>query len=224
MSAFMPPLGLESKSPRSPLAAGSQTGAWPILEYTAGMFLRLSALALVLAIPAFSGTFLAGCGSEVNVTAPSTIAGGEGGAGGYTFLDGGGGTTPKPPPPEDDDDLPPVNDPGCPDKPPPKHDFQCDPYNQGNGDCMPDEACYIFVEYPSEPCGQEIYGAFCAFAGPGGQGDPCNGGFDCGAGHVCVISGSGKQCIKLCKLEGISGCPVGMICEPIDVEGFGGCL
>ena len=115
-------------------------------------------------------------------------------------------------------------DPGCPDVGPPIEDFQCDPYKQGNGDCGFDEGCYIYVDYPSEPCGKETYGAFCMPVGPGGQGDSCNGGQDCGAGFVCVVTGSGTQCVEFCPLSGNDGCPPGLVCEPIDVEGFGGCL
>jgi len=115
-------------------------------------------------------------------------------------------------------------DPGCPDVGPPIEDFACDPYNQGNGDCAGGEGCYIFVSYPDEPCGKETYGAFCLPIGPGGQGDSCNGGQDCGAGFVCVVTGSGTQCVEFCPLTGNDGCPPGLVCEPIDVEGFGGCL
>ncbi len=112
----------------------------------------------------------------------------------------------------------------CQNQPPPIQDFQCDPYNQGNGDCLSDEGCYIYVDYPPEPCGQEVYGALCLPAGPGGQGDPCNGAQECGGGFVCVVTGSGTQCVELCELDQIGVCPSGLICEPIDVEGFGGCL
>lgn len=115
-------------------------------------------------------------------------------------------------------------DPGCPDVGPPIKDFQCDPYNQGNSGCAFGEGCYIYVQYPDEPCGKETYGAFCMPAGPGGQGDSCNGGQDCGAGFCCVVTGSGTQCVELCPLAGADGCPPGLVCEPIDVEGFGGCL
>jgi hypothetical protein len=113
-------------------------------------------------------------------------------------------------------------DPGCPDKPPPILDFQCDAYNQNNGDCPPGDGCYISVDYPDEPCQQEVYSTFCMPAGLGQQGDSCNQG--CAAGHVCVVTGSGTQCVKLCPLKGNDDCPPGLVCEPIDVEGFGGCL
>ena len=122
------------------------------------------------------------------------------------------------------DAFPDYTDPGCPNAPPPIQDFQCDPYHQGNGDCPPTEGCYIYVQYPSEPCGQETYGAFCQVAGPGQQGDACQGAQACGAGLACVVTGSGTQCVNLCPLTGPSGCPSGFVCEPIDVEGFGGCL
>jgi hypothetical protein len=124
------------------------------------------------------------------------------------------------------DALPDYTDPGCPDAGPPITNFQCDPYNQSSGFCGPGEGCYIFVQYPppGDICGQEIYGAICAPSGPGSQGDACGGATDCGGGFVCVVSGSGNQCVKLCKLSGDDGCPAGLVCEPIDVEGFGGCL
>lgn len=162
-----------------------------------------------------------GCGSNVSFTSASSSTG-QGGDGGFLFLQGGGGTTN--PGVGGSGGLPGIEDPGCKDKPPPIEDFQCDAYNQNNGDCMPGEGCYIYVQYPSQPCGQEVYGSFCAPAGTGQQGDPCGGGFDCGAGNVCVVTGSGTQCVQLCPLFGDDGCPAGLVCEPIDVEGFGGCL
>lgn len=220
MSNFMHRPGGQRKSAPPSLA----TGARSKVGYNWRMPFRLLTLLLAPSLLALSAMLSAGCGTQVTFAEPSAGGGGEAGAGGYTFINGSSTSSVPTLPPDDDDTPPPIDDPGCPDKPPPKHDFQCDPYSQGNGDCLAEEACYIFVNYPSEPCGQEIYGAFCSFAGPGSQGDACNGAFDCGAGFVCVISGSGNQCIELCKLEGVSGCAPGMICEPIDVEGFGGCL
>ncbi|HTJ84777.1 MAG TPA: hypothetical protein VL400_23825 [Polyangiaceae bacterium] len=117
-----------------------------------------------------------------------------------------------------------VVDPPCPDKPPPITAYECDPYDQFNGQCQNGEACYIYVQYPDEPCGQEIYGALCYPAGIGVQGDPCGGAQDCGPGLACVVTGTGTQCVVLCPLQGDDNCPSGYVCEPIDVEGFGGCL
>ncbi|MEZ4308117.1 MAG: hypothetical protein R3F14_08740 [Polyangiaceae bacterium] len=161
-----------------------------------------------------------GCGSTVIEIKPGDGGGGEGGS---TTTDGGadpgdGGVDTK-------DALPDYVDPGCPDGPPPPDpQLECDAFNQNNGDCLPGDGCYIFVQYPDDPCEQEIYGTYCAPAGPQQQGDPCGGGPDCGAGLVCVITGFGTQCVQLCPLSGNSGCPDGLTCEAIDVEGFGGCF
>ena len=179
-----------------------------------------------LLIPAgalFAPFFLhiAGGCSDVSVVDQGTTTG-QAGAGGYVFLDSGVDVVDAHQPPHDA--LSDYTDPGCPDQPPPAYDFQCDPYHQGNGDCGYNEACYIYVTYPMEPCGQETYGALCYSEGMGEQGDPCGGAQDCGGGFCCVVSGSGNQCVQLCQLTGSDGCPPGLVCEPIDVEGFGGCL
>ena len=156
-----------------------------------------------------------GCGSVVTVA-----SGGSGtGAHGTGHLpDGGTGGTPF------FDAQPDYVDPGCPDAGPPLMDFTCDPYHQHNGDCPGNEGCYIFSTPPQTLCGQETYGAICAPQGAGMQGAPCGGAQQCAAGFTCVVSGSGDQCILLCALMGTTGCPDGLVCEPIDVQGFGGCL
>ncbi|MBW2523235.1 MAG: hypothetical protein JRI23_03630 [Deltaproteobacteria bacterium] len=173
-----------------------------------------------VAVPA-AALIATGCGSSVSVDPGRDGGGGEGGT--FVFLDGGKDAPPDAPD-GSHDAFPDYEDPGCPDQPPPLYDFQCDPYDQFNGDCAPGEGCFIFVQYPTEPCGQEIYGAYCYLAGGGTQGDSCGGGQDCAAGFVCVVSGEGNQCIQLCQLSGPDGCPPGLVCEPIDVEGFGGCI
>ncbi|WP_437283183.1 hypothetical protein WME90_22190 [Sorangium sp. So ce375] len=147
-------------------------------------------------------------------------AGGGGGEAGAPPVQSGGGGGSDP----GRDPLEEYEDPGCPDTGPPVTDFACDPYDQASGFCAPGEGCFIFVQYPDEPCGQEIYGAFCAPAGPGRQGDPCSGGSQCGAGFACVVTGSGTQCVELCALSGDDDCAPGFVCEPIDVAGMGGCL
>lgn len=161
-----------------------------------------------------------GCGPTVIEIKPGDGGGGAGG----TDTTGTAGTTSLDAGQDSKDALPDYVDPGCPDAPPAATDYQCDPYNQKSGDCAPDEGCYIYVQYPQEACDQEIYGSYCAPAGPGSQGDGCFGGPDCGAGLVCVITGFGTQCVQLCPLSGASGCPDGLTCEAIDVEGFGGCF
>jgi hypothetical protein len=187
------------------------------------MALRAWLVFATLVFPVTAAALGAGCGSKISVQPPGSGGAGEGGD--FLFLTGGGGTDkPKPDAGMPDGSLPDYEDPGCPNQPPPLEQFICDPYAQGNGDCLPDEGCYIFVDYPSEPCGQEIYGSACLPSGNATQGQACGGATDCAGGFVCVISGSGTQCVQLCTLTGASNCPPGLVCEPIDVVGFGGCL
>jgi hypothetical protein len=183
------------------------------------MRLRSALVFLALLAPAAALAGAAGCGDTVNV--PGDGIGGAGGAGGSssTFSGSGSGNAP---PDGGADALPDYVDPGCPDAAAPIEEFFCDPYEQQG--CLRGEGCFIFVDYPTEPCGPETYGAFCAPAGFGGQGEPCFGAQDCQGGFTCVITGSGTQCVQLCALEGEDGCPAGLVCEAIDVEGFGGCL
>jgi hypothetical protein len=117
------------------------------------------------------------------------------------------------------DALPDYVDPGCPDAEPPPTKFDCDPYNDN---CGEGKGCYPFVEYPLDPCAQEIYGATCVFVGNGGQGDPCDSG--CKAGHVCVISGQGTQCVRMCDLGQPNPCKDGLVCAAVDIPGIGGCI
>lgn len=181
------------------------------------LFLVLTALVGVNGIAFFTAV---GCGNKVVKIETENEGGrGGGGHGGESFTtstDNDGG-----PPPDAFSDY---VDPGCGDKPPPITDFQCDPYDQPQSGCALGEGCYIYVDYPNGPCAEEVYGSFCAPEGPGKQGDACGGGPDCAAGFVCVVSGQGVQCVELCQLVGEDGCPPGFVCEPIDVEGFGGCI
>jgi hypothetical protein len=112
-------------------------------------------------------------------------------------------------------------DPGCPDAGPAETDFQCDP-NAGPKACGAGLACYPFVIYPSDPCGQEIYGAQCVQPGTGGQGEPCDGG--CIADHICVITGQGTQCVQMCDTASANPCSDGLVCADVDIPGIGGCI
>ncbi len=176
-------------------------------------FLGLLGLAFLAA--ASSGASAAGCGQTVVVAPRDGSGGNDVGAGGAGGAGGGANAS---------DAAPDYVDPGCPDAGPPGTAFMCDAFNQNNGDCPPGDACYIFTQNPQTPCGQEVYGSSCSPAGNGTQGDPCQGAQDCAAGLSCVVSGSGNQCVVLCELQGSSTCPEGLVCEPIDVQGFGGCL
>lgn len=114
-------------------------------------------------------------------------------------------------------------EPECPDAGPPVKDYKCDPLAAPPGGCKATEACYPYVEYPSERCMPEIYRTRCFPAGKGKQGDPCTGGA-CAAGYACVASGVGNQCALMCKPGKIGACPDGYVCSPTDVPDVGACL
>ena len=162
------------------------------------------------------GAVLDGCQTVVQVA-----TGGDGaGARGTGDFDGGGGGGGG----ASFDAQPDYVDPGCPDAGPPIMMLDCNPYDPSGGDCPPGQGCYIFSDPPQTVCGQETYGAACAPEGSGTQGAPCGGSQQCSGGFTCVVTGSGNQCCLLCELQGSMGCPDGLVCEPIDVQGFGGCL
>ena len=114
-------------------------------------------------------------------------------------------------------------DPGCPDAPLPPPENKCDPFVVPSPSCPKDEACMPFVTYPTVACEPERYGTTCYPAGTGTQGSACTGP-GCAAGFVCVVSGAGNQCGKICKAGKIGACPDGLVCSPIDVPGYGVCL
>ncbi|KYF53316.1 hypothetical protein BE08_40930 [Sorangium cellulosum] len=178
---------------------------------------RFSLLLTLLCVPLPALGLAVGCGQTVIVADPAADGGGGGEAGAPPVQNGEGGEDAGTVPLEE------YVDPGCPDVEP-ITDFACDPHDQSSGHCAPGDGCFIYVQYPAEPCGQEIYGAYCAPAGSGGQGDPCSGRGECGAGFACVVTGSGTQCVQLCQLSGDDRCSPGLVCEPIDVAGMGGCL
>jgi len=166
---------------------------------------------------------LLGCGGSVHhgeLDAPAPTDAGDEDA----FVEAG---LPEADPPFEDAGASDARDgyvePDCPEVEPKPPILQCDPFATPTG-CPPGEACRPFVEYPRHECDTERYGAVCVAAGSGQQGDPCGGGEGCADGFVCVISGAGVQCVKLCRLDQHGACENGLVCEPIDVPGFGGCL
>jgi hypothetical protein len=184
-------------------------------------------------------TFQACGGTAISVdeTSPNSQGGQGGTSGSSTTLDGGkpnpkdsgkpkpdgskGGSGGQSSDASVEDVLPDYVDPGCPDAGPPETNYECDPNAQNTG-CGLGEACYPFVTYPTTPCGQEVYGAYCISPGTGAQGDPCDAG--CKDKHVCVISGQGTQCIELCDLSDPFACSNGLVCVPVDIPGIGGCI
>ena len=113
-------------------------------------------------------------------------------------------------------------DPACGDVQPRPPQNACDANTQTG--CKTGEGCYPLTIYPTGPCEQERYGTRCERAGTGTQGTSCDGIVECAAGYVCVISGSGTQCAKLCMLGRSGQCPEGLVCEPIDVAGYATCF
>ncbi len=119
---------------------------------------------------------------------------------------------------------PPFEEPGCPPVAPQPAINECDPLAPVSG-CPEGEACFPYVDYPAGPCDVERYGAVCRPEGPGTQGESCAG-QSCAADYLCISTGRGTQCARLCGLspDAPNVCAPGLLCLPVDIEGFGGCL
>lgn len=134
------------------------------------------------------------------------------------------GTNPERPPFDDGREPIPFEEPGCPPRDERPDMVDCDPFAD-TPQCGEGMSCFPFVSYPSGPCEVERFGAMCLPAGSGTQGDSCAR-ERCAADHICVSTGRGTQCALLCSLASGSAnvCAPGLLCMPIDIEGFGGCL
>lgn len=132
-------------------------------------------------------------------------------------------SVPRLPPPLEEE-PPPFMEPGCPPPRPVPSISECDPLASPSG-CPLGQSCFPFVRYPSGPCEVEVFGTLCTPAGPGTQGESCSTDA-CAADHICVSTGRGTQCARLCSFApgAPSVCAPGLLCLPIDIEGFGGCL
>jgi hypothetical protein len=94
----------------------------------------------------------------------------------------------------------------------------CDPFATFS-ECGTGARCVPYVRY-ADQCQTEEIGTQCATAGPGRQGDDCSS-VDCAEGFVCVTAGSGFKCAALCRLvQNGDTCQSGLICSPLDVDGF----
>jgi hypothetical protein len=110
-------------------------------------------------------------------------------------------------------------DPGC---PPPMHVqgvHECDPYAPGA--CGSGRKCSPYVVY-ADGCQSEETGTRCVISGTRVQGEDCaSDSSACAEGFACVSAGTGFQCARLCQLNGATDdCPPGLICSPLDVDGF----
>lgn len=119
---------------------------------------------------------------------------------------------------------PAFEEPGCPPAGMLPSINECDALAPVSG-CSAGESCFPYVDYPAGPCEVERYGTVCLLAGPGTQGDSCAR-EPCAADHICVSTGRGTLCARLCGLDAAAPdvCAPGLLCLPIDIRGFGGCL
>lgn len=115
-------------------------------------------------------------------------------------------------------------DPVCPNAPVRSPVYECDPWASESG-CEPGDGCFPVVLYPRGPCEVERFGAVCRPAGSGTQGEAC-GDLGCAAGHVCVSTQRGRHCAQSCAIGTAepTRCNPGLLCQPIDIDGFGACL
>jgi len=179
----------------------------------------------------------AACGGTVVEPGPGSDVGGFGG--GIPIYPTGGTGAIEPPPEDAGVDAAPVDvpdagldvrsdyvEPECPDVAPLPPNEECDVFDP-HATCPSGQACYPYVEYPdpNDDCAQEEYGARCVREGPGTQGDACSSvGNTCSGGYICVVTGSGTQCLQICHVFGETTCPPGLFCLQVDVNaGVGGC-
>lgn len=169
---------------------------------------------------------VAGCGGQAGVGAARRGEASPPVEGRDAGLDAAGPEPGRPPPPPDvPEPLPePFEDPGCPPAVEAPALRECEPMSVPSG-CAEGEGCFPFVSYPTGPCGVEQYGTRCRTAGSGTQGDPCDR-EPCAAEHLCVSTGRGTQCVRMCSFgaDAPATCGPGLLCLPIDIEGVGGCL
>jgi hypothetical protein len=136
----------------------------------------------------------------------ASMAGGSAGRGGLDGLEDGG--------------LPDARyvDPGCAPAAKIQGKRECDPF-AAVSTCPAGSGCLPYVQYADE-CQTEEVGTACTTVGAGRQGDDCTAN-DCAGGFVCATSGTGFQCAALCRFVGTGDtCGAGLLCTPLDVDGF----
>ena len=99
----------------------------------------------------------------------------------------------------------------------------CDPFLPTS--CPAGKGCYAIPPRASGSCEPGSFGTICSAEGKGAQGAPCNDTTECLGSHVCVKSGLGNHCSKLCKVSELGSCADGRICRVLDLagSGWGGC-
>ncbi len=178
----------------------------------------LPALVVAVWVPSCGGTVQNGDAVTGSGTGAASGRGGGTGASGASGGQGTGGAHSAP----TDGGLTDVRyvDPGCPPAMKIQGTQACDPFAASpEVECGVGYRCVPYVEY-ADHCHTERIGTECQPAGAGRQGDDCAN-TDCAAGFVCVTAGTGFQCAALCKLvPGGDTCTSGLICTPLDVDGF----
>jgi len=97
--------------------------------------------------------------------------------------------------------------------------LQCDPF--APVPCPPGKGCYAVPPRAGGPCQPGTYATICAQEGKGTQGSPCNDTTECAGSFVCVKSGLGNHCAKLCKVSELGSCLDGRVCRVLDLSGSG---
>ncbi len=180
--------------------------------------LLFPALLVVLSLPLGCGGSVdewgSGSGGVSSGGTGAEFAGGSGGAGTGAAGSGGSGGTGGAP----------YVEPACPDVDSEPEPPECDPLDPLVG-CSAGMGCYPYFDYPEGDCGAPTFGAYCAYADTGEQGDFCGGTLGyCAPGYMCVVGAAGgARCVKICALDGSTECPAGLICGETDVRGYGVC-
>ena len=158
----------------------------------------------------FLATAFAGCGGELV----------DSGADAGRRRDGGSGSSSDA---ESDRGPPIVIDDMCIDAARPPPSLACDPF--APAPCPAGKGCYAVPPRATGACRPGTYGTICSAEGKGIQGSPCNDTTECVGSHVCVKSGLGNHCAKLCKVSVLGSCSDGRICRVLDLSGsgWGGC-
>jgi hypothetical protein len=167
---------------------------------------------------------MAGCGGAV-------VDVGDAGSDAGVHRDGHGGTTrdqtndqPNVGDATTVDVYPIYHDDACVDAPVEPPPIECDPFATVN-QCSGGRSCFPIPPRATDNCNPGRYGTLCLFGGTGTQGTPCENGSECAGGFICVKSGAGDQCVKLCRTNQYDSCGDGRICREVDVtgSGWGGC-
>ena len=203
---------------------------WPVAPASCEGTLRpvrrvTNALGGILAVLVTGGGAVA-CGGAVDggPTAASGAGAGTSAGGSTSALPDGGTAAGGQPAGGADSGSPdvPYRDPSCPPAGKVQGPHVCD-VGQSLAGCGPGERCVPFVTY-GDKCKTETIGTECAPLGTAVQGEDCSVDAACADGFVCVSAGNGFECAQLCtEVGGKSNCPPGLLCAPLDVDGYSVC-